>query len=460
MILVLVSSILSLAHAQSPCLDKEQLQKVLLNNFKMEALNPERPLDYCDQASLGFRVAEAIFLLNEVTLSPTRENDPFDKGFLEGTPFEFFRKRVKIIQIDELKEGDPRSDCQDGRAAYVARGETEARIVVCPPAAANSRLQLSSILLHEARHLEKGGYHHVICRSGNFIGKPSCDASYEDGGSYAIGTEYHVKVWRSQHLPLEIRKEARELAVSDFVERFNERILDLREGALLQSEDGSWEFYDVDSQIKLPFSFGSKNVIAYLRDGLATFFQPLASKVEAYLHSGHELSKAPSDVLVRKFNNELSASERAAVRDVVYGNSFACIMLESSLDCISLKRENFKVEVKHFTPKSFLFSKNSRLIYSNRVHILGEDGFLYLLPDSAEDLKSTDPRQWQKSAESSRYADVAPFGNSYEILLDSQNEVKVYNKRDRSFSEPVNLVKKKYRAMVSPFIWSEKLREL
>jgi len=458
MILLLAASFFSLAH--SDCLDEARLKSVVLENFKMEALNPSKPLDYCKTDSLAYRVADAILLLSEVTLSPRKENDPFDKGFLEGAPFDFFKKRVKIIQIDELEKGDPKSDCQDGRAAYVAAGETKPRIVVCPPAAKNSALQLSSILLHEARHLEQGGYHHVICRSGSFVGKPSCDNSYEDGGSYAIGTEYQVKVWRSEHLPMALRKEARELAISDFLERFNVRVLDLREGALLQTEAGAWEFYDGDSQVKLPFDFSSSKVIAYLRNGLATFFQPFAGKIEAYVHSKGGLKSAPSDVLVRKFHNELTAAEQTQLKDVVYGTTFACLMLETSLDCISMDRKNFKIDIKHFVPKSFLFTKNSRLLYANRVHILGEDGYLYLLPESAEELRAKDPTLWMKSSEPSRFAKVAPFGMGYEILLNSNQEVMVYNKRQRTVSESLNLEKKKYRTLVSPFIWSEKLRDL
>jgi hypothetical protein len=69
--------------------------------------------------------------------------------------------------------------------------------------------------------MDAGGYDHAVCISGENFDRASCDETYENGGAYAIGVEFLMKVSQTQRFDSALRERARTMAEKALRERFN-----------------------------------------------------------------------------------------------------------------------------------------------------------------------------------------------------------------------------------------------
>jgi hypothetical protein len=455
--------------AQAACLDAQEVQRAVYDQFKVELLQDEKnpqAVDLCDEKSLPYRVFSSILFLKSLPTLERREGDAFDLGRLGPNAYDFFRARAKILSLDLRPKSHRETSCSDNRAAFVPPGgESDGSVIACMNLADPRRsiFWAASILVHEAWHLNKEDPGHVRCVAGPFIDGNSCDASFEEGGSYAVGIEFAVRVSRQAGLDSKLRTEARNMALSDFLVRFNRKSFDIRDGALLEDEKGQYSFYDGESQRSLSLNVES-GAVALSRVGIATFLQPESAKASGYYYKRGRVTDVPPSPYVNFmdiFRNELNASERASVRDAFFGGKYACLLMDQALECMDPGRQRFRVPFTHLVPRNFLSTFKSRFVPANVAHIYGEDGFLYILPDSVEDLKNTDPKNWRRSNTPYAFQYLSSFTYGYEIALTAEGKVALYSYPDRKWIQaPKGLEDKKYKRLIAPFAWSEKLNEL
>ena len=450
---VLTLSLLSpLAHAE--CLDATRFEKELLPEFTFVNAEGEKVKpDLCKEDSVGYHTVETLLFLKDLP-SLKQPASPFNHNFLPESPFNFFRERVKKVVLDERPES---SECPDQRLAYVAPyAREEKRIWVCPKSLNYGLITFSSTLLHEARHVEGAEHNHRRCRDGLYAGENSCDEAYSSGAAYGVGLEYLVKLSREKSLPAEARESARRLAVMDFVQRFNEKPLDLEAGLLLRKE-GTEELFFFDGKKESPAGFSApRGSVLSSQGGLPLIFFPETGKARLYLYT-NELGTPVSDVLTRRFE-ELPAEERKSLVDVAYGAELACLLLKTGLECFGPDQEPFRVALPAGEPRRLLYSARSRVIPAGVFHLVMADGFSFQLPRTAAELKASNPKAWLKSTGPIDLQALQKLGST-EIGVDGQGRIVKLEGRRGTKLGPVPGLGAGYRDIL-PFHRSKQLGEL
>ncbi|RZA09620.1 MAG: hypothetical protein EOP11_01125 [Proteobacteria bacterium] len=453
--LLFVACALAPGLARAECLDAKAVE-ALRADFTLEA--PEGitlKIDLCDERSTAFAALRTLLFVKELP-SLDQPKSEFNQNFISTSPYQFFKDRVKKLVLDERSDSD---SCTDDRLAFVSSYmRAEKKFWVCPNAANFGVITLSSAFIHEARHEEGGEYAHKICSKGPYANQMSCDQSYEDGGAYAIGLEYLVKLSRAPNLSAEIRERARSLAMADFLQRFNDLPLGLRSGALLRDDaSGVLSFYDGNQETPIGLKT-APHVILSSQAGLPLLFDA-KNIAKIYAYRGENLSAPISDVLTRHFDEALAPAERSEVKDVIYSREFACLLLSARLICYGPDREPFNVAVNNFVPKRFVYGEKSRLLGPGTVALLGEDGFLYQLPPKAEALRESKSSAWLKSSAPATIAAALPWPGG-ELLLDPAGALSTFSYAQRK-AAPLDAFRgRKFRDLVGPFVWSKKLEEL
>ena len=445
---------LSPAAARAECLDAKAVA-ALRADIQFEA--PEGAAlpkyDLCEEGSTGYAAFRALLFLKELPPLALPKSE-FNHNFIDGQPYDFFKARVKKIVVVEQKDNEA---CADGRLAYVSPVWREEKMFwVCPNAANFGVITLGSAFIHESRHEEGAVFDHRECYKGPYARQFSCDQNYEAGGAYAIGLEFLVKLSRAEGLPAEIRRAARSLALADFLQRFNEAPLGLAEGALLRDETGKLTFFDGEKESDLGLGV-NPNVVLSTQAGLPLFFDPAQEAASIYAYRAGELSAPVSDVLTRHFAEALSPAEKSELRDVLYTNAYACLLLKGGLRCYGPDRAAFAVPIKHTEAKRFVYGSRSRIL--GQPAILGADGFLYQMPRDAASLRASDPARWPKSSEPAKLlaADRWPEG---ELALGVDGSLSTFSYREKKLAPLPSLTGRKFLDFKAPFLWSKKLEEL
>lgn len=449
-------SILSLTYspsAQAECLDTAATEAIKAE-FSFEGPeNTAVKLDLCNESSTGFAALRALQFMKELPALDLPKSE-FNNNFIDTHPYAYFKARVKKIVLDERKDSEA---CPDQRLAFVSPYmREEKKFWVCPNAANFGVITLSSAFIHEARHEDGGEFAHKMCAAGPYANQLSCDQSYADGGAYAIGLEYLVKLSRAEKLDPEIRERARSLAIADFLQRFNDLPLDLQAGALLRDDaSGALSFFDGDKESGLGLNLNASTILS-IQAGLPLIFDPAKEEASVYAYRAGSLAAPVSDVLTRHFANALSPDERSELRDVIYTKDYACILLKRGLRCYRPDRETFALAISHFEPRRFVYGERSRILGAGSVAILGQDGFLYALPGEAESLQRSNPKAWPKSKGPAALvaAEKWPGG---ELVLQTDGTVNTFSYRERKATPVPSLAGRKFRDLKAPFVWSKKL---
>ncbi|RYZ97319.1 MAG: hypothetical protein EOP11_22230, partial [Proteobacteria bacterium] len=179
------------AAAFAECLETKAVEGIRAD-FSLES--PEGApvtIDACDERSTAYAALRTLIFVKELPPLDLAKSE-FNQNFITTSPYQFFKDRVKKLVIDERKDSEA---CPDERLAFVSPYMREdKKFWVCPNAANFGVITLSSAFIHEARHEEGGEYAHKVCATGAYANQLSCDQNYADGGAYAIGLEYLVKL--------------------------------------------------------------------------------------------------------------------------------------------------------------------------------------------------------------------------------------------------------------------------
>jgi len=199
------------ARAEFNCPDPQKIL-ALSHEFEILKTSPRVNTEMCGGNSMLVTLAKSLGFLRELgNLEPVPARSP---DWIGASPYEFFKARVKKIVLDD---GD---DCV-GLAQVWPSERAQGIIHLCTRARDYDSLVLSEALVHERRHLENEPHDHVTCWSGQNYRRESCDESYEEGGAYAVGVEYLMRISQTTRLDRPLRDRARELALTALRERFN-----------------------------------------------------------------------------------------------------------------------------------------------------------------------------------------------------------------------------------------------
>lgn len=439
--------------ATAACLDPARVRGELMKDFAFEGGGDVASGDLCDTSRLSNVTLAALLFLKDLGTLP-ENRDGFSAGVLNGKAYDYFKLRAKKIVLETNASDE---DCAGLMHVLPTDPREEGIVHVCPKATKYNMVVLATGLVHEARHLDGAEFSHQVCQAGIFAGGFSCDPSFEHSGSYAVGVEFDALLWRAKSLNPALREQARATAVVDILSHFNQLPLDLRAGALLAGESGELTFFDGVKLSGVPFKLPTDGVLTQ-KSGLATIFERGSGQVKQY-GFGPGLVPAPPDILTRRF---AELGERAEVRDVIYGNRYVCFLLESTLQCAGPDYKFFRKDLPAGV-RGVRFLKTdmrSSFIAQKIVHLLAEDGVLYALPESVDDLRSLEAARWNHSSGVFPLADVHPFGFGTEIGLFRDGKVSVYERRSKKWTTPPALEGKKVRSMLAPFVWSDQLRDL
>lgn len=429
------------------CLDADRLKTEL----PFELRDPDdRPIevDPCDGSKTGYALATALFFLNDLPAVQLPASD-FNPNKIVEEPAAFFKGRVQKIILDDRESSD---ECADGRLAFTKPyWREEKKIWICPAFRNATTVTMTSVLLHEARHLDGQEYDHVVCNEGRMRGQRSCDESYESGAAYGVGLEYLVKLTMNPKLNPSVRREARRQALMEFVSRFNQLPLDLQRGALVQdAKSGAALFYDGTTTVPAGFE-APKDALFMSYGGLPLLYSPEKGTAQIY-DFGAKLSDSVSDVLTRTFL-DLPSDQKHKLKGVAFGKTEACLLSADDLLCFDKQKNPYSLRA----PNSLrlISAETTKVVESGRLYLQTADLYLHAVPDAAaaSDL-------WPKSREPFPFRKGGSWGESWnreEIWLDEKGGLQIFDQTKRSWRPSGT---ETYRELLTPYVWSKRLKEL
>lgn len=145
--------------------------------------------EYCHDGSETAYLLAGIQFIRKVQFNQpmTNSSDELFKGTFAGDWYKYTTNLVKTFTIEK--------SCPVGVIAFVYGFFHQNTMHVCPLAltAAFTPLDLASVFMHEARHIE--GYPHVTCSQGPRAGlNGACDKKISDAGSYAVTVETYAQL--------------------------------------------------------------------------------------------------------------------------------------------------------------------------------------------------------------------------------------------------------------------------
>lgn len=431
------------------CLAQKQVDS-MLSSFLWTRVHPVTKrvtamprFDRCDSSQLQYKVIKALLDLENL---PHLTTIPENAKWSTEPPIQYIRNRVNGFQFDLSTA----PKCASSTAiAYLE--PLDDSVHVCPRLALQSEYSVMNILIHETRHVD--GHRHVICSHGAFTGSYSCDSSYEQQGSYGFATAFNLSVSRETSLPLAIRQEARVMAVSDLMERFNELPFGLRNGVLLQDSNGSLEFFDGKNGTETLIDDLYPQAILTERNGFPTLYDPPAGEVKSYMYQTNLIDT--SGEYANDFRRRFQASKRRALLDVFYGSPFSCLLFEEEASCSdgSGAKSSIRILFKKSAPRRFV-----RI--DNRLGVILDNNSIALLPQTSAELSSMREEHLESLPNPYGYISyVGPIGGHYFGLSQEGVLLKTTAWKDRPIVVP-ELAHRRFKKVIGPLLWSKKLEEL
>jgi len=494
-LLVLYTSIFSsFASANQDCLDRNKV-KLALSEIKLfsevpssmsrTTMNPlhSSEIDLCDEDNVVNKTISALIYMHEMDLK-SDSNNLFAKEGALG----YFKKRVKKIYFEESNE----ETCKGGTLAYVFQFELDV-MHICSRKSEDfeSDIKTSSILIHEARHLD--GYDHTLCKHRNSIkvdykkksseSSGTCDTDFPSQGSYGFQVTYLLDLYSKSENKVE-KQIARSDAITELLSHFNTLPLDIKSGKLEVDKNGTATFVDKNDNLKGPYT---RTTLFHLGPTIKSvsmlwnnpiFFDETGA-VTSYNYSQNlEAAVGPTADYYRiNFSNE----DYKDLLDIVYKkywSEYGCFLFTSHLLCMDPWNKDLVVNIplSKIQPEGFTIVENFASKY-DLVYLKDRQGNQYRLPHSFKSLQKTTEEsllyQFKRTVQKSKN----PFFNAESgfLLNDSliesylPNLLSAHNNRfftdddeNKISSSPFSIIKETTASewIVSPFYWSRKLEEL
>ncbi len=147
--------------------------------------------DFCADGSADFQLLSSMMFMRSTAFAANmaKSQDDFFSGRFAKDWYGYFIGRIDSIKVE--------ASCPKGALAFVQAffGFSDKVMHVCPIGLTDavSTLDLSSVFMHEARHID--GFPHITCSKGPRAGiNGACDKIIADGGSYAVTVETYAQL--------------------------------------------------------------------------------------------------------------------------------------------------------------------------------------------------------------------------------------------------------------------------
>lgn len=430
----------------------------------LQTTNPkitDDTVDFCDMTASLPKTYAALSFLKMYAQFPAPAAGSADQNILGSNVWSFFSSRIQKIIFTADGEGlcgETTNGLSFG--AYVDPNSDPHTAHVCDAIGKWDLLTVVATLVHEARHTN--GFEHVDCSRGPFTrATGSCDDTYSRKGAYAVGVEYKIKLSQNEKVDPILRAGARSLAVADLFSRFNEVPFGFKEMAVLQDQRGGLHSFDGRSLTQL--SEGSLRQILTDRYGSPTVFDPDLGKVKSYF-----LSEAidTSGEIANTFRAS-SASAKKDLIDVLYIDEYCCFVSQQGLLCTSNsvadigKDTDAHISLSRIHPLGFVYMSKSSLLKNQVPYLVGDDGYLYEMPKTFAELQNATEADFRPSSRPRDLLKVAAVSNNgnEEYVLSREGQLLVTTKGEKGL-KPILLPNIRFRSLVSPVIWSNRLHDL
>ncbi len=418
---------------------------------------------HCASEDFTRTIVQALKQLQELPPLPALHG-AWQSDILGSSPWDFFKNAVQTIQLDTdpLSLKCPNSSTTSGAVtlAFVS-GIKPKTITLCPALQRLSPMEIMSNLLHEARHLPEpltmentssfeAAHQHVFCDNGPLAHSFACDTNYNDGGSYAVNMEFLLKLSHSTDVDENLRSQARTSALSYALSHFNQLPQEKNQGLLLIDSKQSIYFYDMKTaELQLLTKAPASTSFSTLRS-IPTFFNSQDGDVTSF--NGGDFFSHTEGTMAEDFRH-FHFEKRHALKDVYYGNTYACFLYEQRLEC-----ENSQQTISLTLPeKAVQFAPMAEpLNGTDLVHIVGASGALYMLP-TARPLSEWCAGDLVETANFRNFLGVAILPQLKRYALTNEGRV-VHMGPNLQAVE--NLEGFHFQKMIGPYYWSRSLQEL
>ena len=447
-----------------PCIPDAEIQKIF-NSYNFQHWDAgqktwlrDTKVSNCDHESILAKTVRTIFFINQFPKLTVSKERPASVVISEGAG-SYLQKRISTFLIEDETRS---SNCKaNGSVAYVRTDENNT-MHLCPYFANvyGSDLMSTYVLVHEARHTE--GFAHAGCLHGPYekfdrntkeISR-SCDATYEEQGSYGVGTGFLLNVYHGTSNEM-LREEARANIVQDLITRFNKLPLDMKAGALLHKKDGAVTFFD---GIKETSKLAPKTRVMTLAEQWPTFFTEGGS-VKSYKYS-KELSETRGGY-ARSYRELRTHEERESLLDVFYGESMSCLLDTKRISCVRLDDQGNQtvanISFQSIRPLKILPVEN--LDGEDQLFLVDEKAYLYELPPISAGFTSLTEKDLHRSEHPAPFISTGYVaGISYGLNLNG--DLYSYNLKRQKWQTVAPLKQQKIKKILAPFYWSPQLQDL
>jgi hypothetical protein len=445
-ILSMIALIAHSAHAES-CLSPEEVRGIRSVYRFVSAGGDEPEISPCDNKSLAGRALQTIAFLNAFPALEIATNLQKSAVMVEG-PAAFLQKRISTFVL----EAPGSNTCNKTTVAYVGRFE-KATMHLCP-LLMNSEISIfefASSLIHEARHTE--GFSHVRCTHGALekmdtdpYSTGACDNTYEEQGSYGIETSFMINVYQGSKNEI-LRQEARGNAAEYLADRFNRLPLNIVPGAILLDKAGTVSFYDTEKRnfydLKKIRAIGAADdeLVLFEDSGVAKDFYKFA------------VPMPDAEGLTAISYRDASPQKQASLLDVVYAEEYGCLLFANSIRCTysdpGQKLQSEEFEIKDFEPKGF-FGR----------FILAQDGSTFHIPTTYEGFLNAGAKGFIKNPSRIQHSSFGYLKNQFTYGISMTGVFESYDAAKKTWSAVPSLRQERFKKIIAPFYWSQKLQDL
>jgi hypothetical protein len=367
--------------------------------FRVSKASMDTPAmrDLCNQKILPTKTYSTLLFLKQFGDLPL-PSPVLDQNILGANAYQYLRSTVRTITFTHNGYGNcgQTTKAKDGSKLTVGAYANfdESGFYLCLDSADQDVFSLASIFVHEARHTQGSGFSHVTCRRGPLAGAEACDESYRHKGSYAIGTEYYLRLSKHPNLDPILKDTSRYSGLEGLYARFNQGAMIPTSALLIQKSDGHLSLFQ-DKKLKdlvLP-SQASSTAFLVSREDNGGLFDPTTRQAQLYAYS--QFIKFFGQ-LARLFR-ELEFQADDMPIDAFYLGDYGCLVYRGRLACAETRLgatiADFKtISLQKIRPIGIVQDRSSMLLPSKFVFLQEDSGDLYQLPNKFSDLLNFNDR--------------------------------------------------------------------
>ncbi|KYG63742.1 hypothetical protein AZI86_13030 [Bdellovibrio bacteriovorus] len=416
-----------------------------------DEITTQRGVSDCSRESAVGPALGGIAFMSKFDPLPSLKRS-IDQNIIGPSPTRFFLSRAKTIQFVGEYEGECRQDVNGGYVAgYVS--PPNPTVYVCRKSSELDAFDMASVFLHEARHVE--GYGHATCLRGIFRGLKGCDERYGDKGSYAVETEYYLRLSLHPNISPALKASTRFMGIAELWGRFNKYPIDIRGRLILQEKSSA--IYILDNNKVTVNSSQGDAVLVKMNDTHA-FIDQQNKTVKSFFAGQWSDTLGVLAQDLREGKLDVGADK---IIDMFYGDAYSCVLTNRKLICKANTSGAYaSTEIRNMNPVGFIYVSSTKLVQSKTPYVVGQDGYLYRMPLDYETLKSQGESSFTKTKQKYPYKKIVTVpAVPGEFVLTIEGQVLHTPGGSKNLKPVKELEGKIFRSIAPVDLWSEELND-